>query len=102
MKVSDFFHFAYTGQMLSTTNGSPFRETETLKDRMDGIVFLHSVSKFTIPHIEPAIFDDAFIRRIGKRTGGSVKSLADVYALIKGRHPILAPEIERLETRLKQ
>ncbi|SFG51370.1 hypothetical protein SAMN05216383_11815 [Prevotella sp. KH2C16] len=102
MKVNDYFHFSYTEQMLSTTNGSPFREAETLKDRIDGIIFLHSVSKFTIPHIEPSVFNDAFIRRIGKRTGGSVKSLADVYALIQEKHPTLAPEIERLKTLPKQ
>ena len=55
IKVSDFFHFGYSEQMLSRTNGSPYYETETMGDRIDGIIFFRPVSEFSIPHIEPII-----------------------------------------------
>ena len=95
IKVSDFFHFNYTEQMLSRTNGSPYYETETMGDRIDGIVFFRPVSEFSIPHIEPKIFDDSFVERISKRTKGEVKTRNDVYQYIKKGHPTLAEETEK-------
>lgn len=95
IKVSDFFHFIYTEQMLSRTNGSPYYETETMGDRIDGIVFFRPVSEFSIPHIEPKIFDDSFVERISKRTKGEEKTRNDVYQYIKKGHPTLAEEAEK-------
>ena len=95
IKVSDFFHFSYTEQMLSRTNGSPFRETETMGDRIDGIVFFRPVNEFSIPHIEPKLFDDSFVERIGKRTKGEVKTCSDVYRYMKKAHPVLAEEADK-------
>jgi uncharacterized iron-regulated protein len=95
LKVSDFFHFNYSEQMLSTTNGSPFYETETMGDRIDGIVFFRPVNEFSIPHLEPKMFDDAFVERISKRTNGEVKTKNDVFQYIKKGHPTLAEETDK-------
>lgn len=96
IKVSDFFHIVFSNEMLSTTNGSPFRADETIGERVDGIIFIRPVNEFSIPHIEPRLFSDSFIHRIGKRTNGEVKSIRDVYLMIKKEHPTLSPEINRL------
>ena len=95
IKVSDFFHFIYTEQMLSKTNGSPYYEAETMGDRIDGIVFFRPVSEFSTPHMEPKLFDDSFVKRISKRTKGEVKTRNDVYQYIKKGHPTLAEEVEK-------
>lgn len=95
-KVSDFFHFDYTDRMLSTTNGSPYFADETMGNRIDGIIFFRPVDEFTVPHIEIKIFNDDFIKRVGKRTKGEVSSLKDVLNYIMRHHPTLAPECERL------
>ena len=95
IKVSDFFQFSYSEQMLSRTNGSPYYETETMGDRIDGIVFFRPVSEFSIPHIEPKLFDDSFVERISKRTKGEVKTRNNVYQYIKKGHPTLAKEAEK-------
>ena len=93
--ISDFFHFQYSEQMLNKSNGSPFRAEETLGDRIDGIIFFRAVNDFSIPHIEPKIFDDTFIKRINKRTKGEVQTLNDVYQYIKKGHPTLADECDK-------
>ena len=93
--ISDFFHFQYSEQMLSTSNGSPFRADETLGDRVDGIIFFRPVNEFSIPHIEPKMFDETFLKRITKRTKGEVKTRNDVYQYIKKGHPTLAEEVEK-------
>jgi hypothetical protein len=95
IKVSDFFHFIYTEQMLSKTNWSPYYEAETMGDRIDGIVFFRPVSEFSTPHMEPKLFDDSFVKRISKRTKGEVKTRNDVYQYIKKGHPTLAEEVEK-------
>lgn len=95
-KVSDFFHFDYTDRMLSDTNGSPYFADETMGNRIDGIIFFRPVDEFTVPHIEPKIFNDDFIKRIGKRTKGEAGSLKEILNYIKQHHPTLAPECERL------
>ena len=93
--ISDFFHFQYSEQMLNKSNGSPFRAEETLGDRIDGIIFFRAVNDFSIPHIEPKIFDDTFIKRINKRTKGEVQTHNDVYQYIKKGHPTLADECDK-------
>ena len=94
-KVSDFFHFVYTEQMLSKTNGSPYREAETLGERIDGIIFIKPVNEFEIPHIEPKIFTSQFLDRISKRTKGLVNTLPDMMRYIKKKHPTLASECDK-------
>lgn len=93
--ISDFLHFQYSERMLSKSNGSPFRADETLGNRIDGIIFFRPVNEFSIPHIEPKIFDDTFIKRINKRTKGEEKTLNDVYQYIKKGHPTLAEECDK-------
>lgn len=95
IKVSDFFHFDYSEQMLSTKNGSPYYEAETMGDRFDGILFFRPVNEFSIPHIEPKMFDDSFVERISKRTKGEVKSRNDVFKYIKKGHPTLTEEADK-------
>ncbi len=91
--ISDFFHFQYSNQMLSTNNGSPFRTDETLGDRVDGIIFFRPVNEFSIPHIEPKMFDETFLKRITKRTKGGVQTLNDLYLYIKKNHPTLSEDL---------
>ena len=91
--ISDFFHFQYSEQMLSTSNGSPFRADETLGDRVDGIIFFRPVNEFSIPHIEPKMFDETFLKRITKRTKGGVQTLNDLYLYIKKNHPTLSEDL---------
>ena len=92
--ISDFFHFQYSDRMLSKSNGSPFRADETLGDRVDGIIFFRPVNEFSIPHIEPKMFDDAFLKRISKRTKGEVQTLNDLYLYIKKNHPTLSEDLD--------
>ena len=92
--ISDYFHFQYSEQMLSKSNGSPFHANESLGDRIDGIIFFHPVNEFSIPHIEPKIFDDAFLKRICKRTKGEVQTQNDLYLYIKKNHPILSEDLD--------
>lgn len=94
-KVSDFFHFTYTDNMLSKSNGSPFFAEETMGNRIDGIIFFRPVNEFTVPHIEPKIFTEDFIKRINTRTKGEVKSVNDIFVYIKNHHPTLTSECER-------
>ena len=96
--ISDFFHFQYSERMLSKSNGSPFRANESLGDRVDGIIFFRPVNEFSIPHIEPKMFDDVFLKRIEKRTKGKVKTLNDLYLYIKKNHPILSEDLDSLST----
>lgn len=96
--ISDFFHFQYSERMLSKSNGSPFRANESLGDRVDGIIFFRPVNEFSIPHIEPKMFDDVFLKRIEKRTKGEVKTLNDLYLYIKKNHPILSEDLDSLST----
>ena len=93
--ISDFFHFQYSERMLSKSNGSPFRADETLGNRIDGIIFFRPVNEFSIPHIEPRMFDDTFLKRISKRTKGKVETHDDVYKYIKKGHPTLAEECDK-------
>lgn len=81
--------------------GSPFRANESLGDRVDGIIFFRPVNEFSIPHIEPKMFDDVFLKRIEKRTKGEVKTLNDLYLYIKKNHPILSEDLDSLSTNLK-
>ena len=53
------------------------------------------VSEFSIPHIEPTLFDDSFVECISKRTKGEDKTRNDVYQYIKKEHPTLAEEVEK-------
>lgn len=92
--ISDFFHFQYSDRMLSESNGSPFRADETLGDRVDGIIFFRPVNEFSIPHIEPKMFDDTFLMRISKRTKGEVQTLKDLYLYIKKNHPTLSEDLD--------
>lgn len=96
--ISDFFHFQYSERMLSKSNGSPFRANESLGDRVDGIIFFRPVNEFSIPHFEPKMFDDVFLKRIEKRTKGEVKTLNDLYLYIKKNHPILSEDLDSLST----
>ena len=93
--ISEFFHFQYSEQMLNKSNGSPFRADETLGDRIDGIIFFRPVRDFSVPHIEPKVFDDTFLRRINKRTKGEVQTRNDVYQYIKKGHPTLTEECDK-------
>ena len=95
VRVSDFFHFDYTERMLSKINGSPYRETETMGERIDGIIFIKPVNEFEIPHIEPKIFTSQFLDRISKRTKGEVNTLPDMMRYIKKKHPTLASECDK-------
>ena len=93
--VSDFFHFQYSERMLCKNNGSPHRADESLGDRIDGIIFFRPVNEFSIPHIEPKMFDNTFLKRINKRTKGEVQTLSDVYHYIKKGHPTMAEECDK-------
>ena len=64
-------------------------------NRIDGIIFYRPVNEFTMPHIEPKIFTESFLKRINKRTNGEVKSVNDIFIYIKSHHPTLASECER-------
>lgn len=80
--------------MLSNSNGSPFRADESLGDRVDGIIFFRPIDKFSIPHIEPKMFDDIFLKQISKRTKGEVQTLNDLYLYIKKNHPTLSEDLD--------
>lgn len=97
-KVSDFFHFTYTDKMLSKTNGSPFFANETMGNRIDGIIFFRPVNEFSVPHIEPKIFSQDFLQRVGKRTKGEVVTANDLFKYIKRHHPTLAAECDKYIT----
>ena len=92
--ISDFFHFQYSDRMLSNSNGSPFRADESLGDRVDGIIFFRPIDGFSIPHIEPKMFDDIFLKQISKRTKGEVQTLNDLYLYIKKNHPTLSEDLD--------
>ena len=81
--------------MLCKNNGSPHRADESLGDRIDGIIFFRPVNEFSIPHIEPKMFDNTFLKRINKRTKGEVQTLSDVYHYIKKGHPTMAEECDK-------
>lgn len=53
------------------------------------------INEFSIPHLEPKMFDDTFVERISKRTNGEVKTRNDVFQYIKKGHPTLAEETDK-------
>ena len=73
--------------MLNKKNGSPFREDETLADMFDGIVFFKPVNEFTPAHIYAPVFDDSFVDKVSRRTGGKVKTKTEIINMIKAEHP---------------
>lgn len=87
IRRKDFFDIKFTDAMLNKKNGSPFREDETLADMFDGIVFFKPVNEFTPAHIYAPVFDDAFVDKVSRRTGGKVKTKAEIINMIKAEHP---------------
>lgn len=87
---------AYEAWDARADKGSPYRKDALLRDYVDGILFFRPVETFGGATVIPDLYDEAFVGRVARRTGGRCATRRAIYEYIRENHPVMQESLDRL------